>query len=596
MYEQYFPYKEYRENQKEAIEKIINSFISGKKYILLSAPTGAGKSAIALTIANWIADQEELSVSEEKYSREGGRTFIATPEKILQKQYKEDFYDESKSLDLLMGKLNYDCKYEGFTAVDAPCRVDKKLKNKCKALGCCEYISAREASRSSNILLLNFHYLLAEFEFVPSFVRIPSADLLISDEAHNIEMILLDHGVIQYDDKIKDTIESCRRDATKLSKYLVNLGFKNKVTKFQNVNSEIYKAFSKLKHVTNENAELDGLKDSFRIVLETLDAFTEQAGYVADLYVDSIQDKLEKLTWSELKKKDPFFSIARGIQSKVADLHNLETKISGMLENFVSDEWVADCNAAKGIYALKPLYAANIWHSIFEDISQKFLFMSATLPSKELFSKNFNIPIDQIEYIDLPSVFPAERRPVYVLPIVNLSYTQKHRSKPVMLEFVKTFMKEHSDKKILIHSGNYEFANYLKDNIHSNRIITHDSRNRMDILAHYKASTDPLVLISPSLIQGVNLEGDSFTLQLILKVPYASLADKRIKKRMNLNSLWYVEDALIKIIQATGRCMRSKDDHCETYIIDQNFSKYLNKPAYNELIPSWYKDSIIDVG
>ena len=45
-----FPFKTARENQLELIQEILDAFDSGKKYIILEAGTGTGKSAIAATI------------------------------------------------------------------------------------------------------------------------------------------------------------------------------------------------------------------------------------------------------------------------------------------------------------------------------------------------------------------------------------------------------------------------------------------------------------------------------------------------------------------------------------------------------------------
>jgi len=49
-----FPYKEIRPGQKAAIDACIDAFESGKKYFILEAGTGVGKSAVAATVGAYI--------------------------------------------------------------------------------------------------------------------------------------------------------------------------------------------------------------------------------------------------------------------------------------------------------------------------------------------------------------------------------------------------------------------------------------------------------------------------------------------------------------------------------------------------------------
>ena len=50
----HFPYKKIRDQQSQAISFILNEVKQGKKYIVVEAGTGVGKSAIGLTAARVI--------------------------------------------------------------------------------------------------------------------------------------------------------------------------------------------------------------------------------------------------------------------------------------------------------------------------------------------------------------------------------------------------------------------------------------------------------------------------------------------------------------------------------------------------------------
>ena len=75
----YFPYKQIRDQQQEAIDFALQQFAAGKKFVIIEAGTGVGKSAIGLTIARYIYN----TLASEK---DPGSYFLTT-QKILQEQY-----------------------------------------------------------------------------------------------------------------------------------------------------------------------------------------------------------------------------------------------------------------------------------------------------------------------------------------------------------------------------------------------------------------------------------------------------------------------------------------------------------------------------
>jgi ATP-dependent DNA helicase DinG len=69
-----FPFTSQRHNQEKVLHEICNAFNSGYKYIILEAPTGFGKSPIAIAVA--------LSL---------GSSYICTATKDLQTQIQMTF-------------------------------------------------------------------------------------------------------------------------------------------------------------------------------------------------------------------------------------------------------------------------------------------------------------------------------------------------------------------------------------------------------------------------------------------------------------------------------------------------------------------------
>ncbi|MDQ3984124.1 MAG: hypothetical protein M3222_03100 [Thermoproteota archaeon] len=83
-----FPFISQRNNQTKVLNEICEAFNSGYKYIILEAPTGFGKSAVAVSVAKTL-----------------GSSYICTSTKDLQTQYARDF----SFIKVAKGKSNFPC-------------------------------------------------------------------------------------------------------------------------------------------------------------------------------------------------------------------------------------------------------------------------------------------------------------------------------------------------------------------------------------------------------------------------------------------------------------------------------------------------------
>ena len=97
----FFPYKNVRPGQELAIDDILDAFEAGKKYFVLDAGTGVGKSAIAATVAEYI---EKYILPKEDVAC---GTNILTTQKLLQDQYRHDY----PYINSLKSSTNYQCTF-----------------------------------------------------------------------------------------------------------------------------------------------------------------------------------------------------------------------------------------------------------------------------------------------------------------------------------------------------------------------------------------------------------------------------------------------------------------------------------------------------
>lgn len=153
----YFSAESFRPGQREAIEKIDEAFAQGYRFVILEAPTGIGKSHIAMSFA-----------------RQSSSCHILTVQKILQDQYQRDFQEAF----VMKGRNAYECKLGG-NCSDGLCRRSKKLKH-----SDCPYREALAAAGVAKIVVHNFDSFYYQHHFAHQFSE---RDLMIVDEAHNIE-------------------------------------------------------------------------------------------------------------------------------------------------------------------------------------------------------------------------------------------------------------------------------------------------------------------------------------------------------------------------------------------------------------------------
>jgi Rad3-related DNA helicase len=135
---------------------------------------------------------------------------------------------------------------------------------------------------------------------------------------------------------------------------------------------------------------------------------------------------------------------------------------------------------------------------------------------------------------------------------------------------------------------------FIKDNIgkeHASRLIETGAKlDRTEVLETHYQSKKPTVLISPSLHLGVDLKDDLSRFQIIVKVPYPDLTDKRVLEKKKLDPNWYTWNTVLRLVQSYGRSVRSVDDHATTFILDSSIS-YLLKIAA-DLVPKWFREAI----
>jgi Rad3-related DNA helicase len=158
---------------------------------------------------------------------------------------------------------------------------------------------------------------------------------------------------------------------------------------------------------------------------------------------------------------------------------------------------------------------------------------------------------------------------------------------------VDKIMARHAIERGVIHTTSYAQARYILQHVSElNRkrlITTEDSFNRSTLISMH-GSSDASVLISPSLHEGVDLKDDLARFQIIVKVPYPDLSDKRTQTILKRDRAWYDWQTAQRLVQTYGRSVRSETDHAVTYVLDSNFTRFVN--SNKNLFPKYFLDAI----
>jgi len=522
-----FPYKEIRNAQSEALDFALDAFINqGKKFVIIEAGTGVGKSAVGVTLSRYMDTQPtHTPAGEEEPYKPGG--YFLTTQKILQEQYVKDFAKPAGKMCSIKSSSNYTCSFSGRTNCGEGQRLLKVAeKGTPQWRHCvfnCTYKNAKDEFLASPESVTNFSYFLAETTYAG---KLKPRNMLVIDEAHNVE--------------------------TELSKF-IEVAVTERFAKTLKL---------QMPHITTQLQAIDWVKD---VYAPKLRAHVKHIEKMLDKYTD-LREKLQE--FSKLAK-----------QYDLLDKH--ACKIQRFLDVYDKDNWVFNMSPAEGRRGrrleFKPIDVAPFADDMVFKHGKHVVMMSATILDRDAFCTLLGIPREKVAFISIPSPFPVEHRPIMTFSIGKMSAKAIDDTLPKLAEAVKAIMEQHKNEKGIIHCHTYKIANYLKRNIRSKRLLIHDSDNRETILDKHIKSKTPTVLLSPSMTEGIDLYDELGRFQIICKVPYPYLGDKLVKKRMHKWRWWYPLQTAKSIVQAVGRSVRSMDDHAVTYILDSDWDFFYGK-------------------
>jgi Rad3-related DNA helicase len=181
----------FRPNQKEAIVDTIYNWLSGNnKHVIISAPTGSGKSIIALMCG---------AVLSKYYGKRG---YVLCSDLGLLEQYRVDVENYFPNWAVLKGQQQYKCLINDqmFTAGACKlkgCKTYQEIARKFPHCAPdCPYLIERSKAMKSDVLVCTYAFWLIQLNNVAKSVENPpfdKRDFVICDEAHKLVGIIQEH-------------------------------------------------------------------------------------------------------------------------------------------------------------------------------------------------------------------------------------------------------------------------------------------------------------------------------------------------------------------------------------------------------------------
>lgn len=238
--------------------------------------------------------------------------------------------------------------------------------------------------------------------------------------------------------------------------------------------------------------------------------------------------------------------------------------ISHTLNHWDDTQYIIEKDAEK--VQITP-YKIDKLSSCLFDFADVVVLMSATIVDKDIFAKNLGIT--KFKYIEILSTFDAKKSPIYCHTKFPLSYKTLPANLPKIIDLIEQIADNHKGEKGIIHTHSFAITQSVQNRLNSKRFLyREEGTNNESIIREHNLRTDDTVLVSPSLTMGLDLKGDLGKWQIIVKLPYPSLANKRVKMLFESEPDWYKMKMFVSLIQAAGRCTRTKEDESVTYILD----------------------------
>lgn len=555
-------------------------YIDKKQVAIIEAPTGSGKTIIGFVCHFAVQYMLNQKVVNEQTS------YFLTSNKMLQEQIDNDLdrFDFRNFISMLKGTNNYECtleterlksyyektndfkydfnnkKIDAIYYPERPCKglsSDAK-KEKYPCYMTCPYLIERLKTSESNCAILNYHYFLNVMRTPNMFFK--TRPLTIADEAHLIP------GIVSNIFNNEFTTYLTNRAIKLTNEIEINYGQLRGIDKIHEATSKMFQWFTTQLFSPSSILKYFVLVEELKLNFITVKRIL--ASKDVKTYIKRIDSIIEDCTEILLKGND-FKDL---IDNRPKDLY--------YTSELVNTESTTTVNIYKHI--TKDLSESKLVRDKFLEFTDKLILMSATIGDIDEFAELMGIEENTYSKLRLGSTFDFSKSPINICKSGWLNYRNFNSNiDAVLSKCFKICNERHPKEKGIIHTGTFKISHLMQDKIKANLISNgnrflfyNNADQKQEMLLKQKLSNEPLVIVGPSLYEGLDLKDDLGRFNILIKVPYAALTEY-IKKKMERYPFWYSRNTKEKIVQAIGRTNRHVNDYSTIYLLDSMFDKII---------------------
>ena len=672
---------EYRHEQEE-MAKNIQKAINDNRKIIVEAGTGTGKTlAYLIPAIKWaIANRKKVIIATNTINLQEQLLLKDIP--LAKSVIKDEF-----TYALVKGRSNYLCK-RLFTELSLGKNIDIEtfsmeareqieyilkwgnktktgdkaelpfevypdvwelvqsttelcLGKKCPFRKECFHMKTRMKKMEADILISNHHVFFsdlnvrAETDFDSEYLILPRYDMVIFDEAHNIESVarsyfsvevskisftrLLNRIYQKKNKKKKEKSALTRVEETIDEKYLEKTGdylellktLKSEISILQTIGDEYFDEIRKM-FETNTEAPIRKSLNNFEM---TKSNFLENLRTKKEFFQAKLGDFLNLMmafnnVIDEEKDKNPEvtnFNNHLKIYKKYIDSFKF-------INNFSYDDYVywLDINSKRTNVMLTatPLNIAQKLSSVLFENLNRLVFASATIMANgnfEYFKKSLGLDEEECIECFIESPFDYENQMSVYIPAdiqdsENLNAFVTDASK-----FILDILKKTKGKAFILFTSYtmlnqiyYSIVNKLKNS--NFEIFLHGEKPRSQLIKEFKEAKNPVLFGTTSFWEGVDVQGENLSNVIITKLPFlvptdpiVSAISKKIEEEGgNSFSDFQLPEAIIKFKQGVGRLIRKKTDRGNVFILDSRVIKKRYGSAFIKALPSQKNIKILE--
>ena len=678
-----FEYRKEQEDMAHAVEKSVNE----NKKLIVEAGTGTGKTlAYLIPAIRWAVENKK-------------KVIIATNTINLQEQLllkdiplaksiiKEDF-----SYALVKGRNNYVCKrlfnelalgknidIETYS-IEAREQIEYILKwghktktgdkadlpfevlpevweliqsttelcigKKCPYRKECFYMKTRMEKLEADILISNHHVFFAdlnvraETDFDTEYLILPRYDMVIFDEAHNIESVARSYFSVEvskisftrllnriYQKKsrkkeksalirVEESIDDKNLKDTNQYIQLLN-SIKEETSILQNISDEY---FDEIRKMYDSKADMPVRKTLNNFEM-TKSRFLENLREKKSFFERKMNEFLNDLmafsnVIDEEKDKNPeVINFVNHIKIYKSYIDNFK-----FINEFSNDDYIywLDINAKRTnvVLTATPLNIAQKLSSVLFENLNRLIFASATLATNGNFNyfKN-SLGLNEEKCIEeiIKSPFNYDEQMSVYIPNDILDSENINAFVTDASRFILEILTKTQGKAFVLFTS-YTMLNQIYYSIGKKlknagfEVFLHGEKQRSQLIKEFKESKNPILFGTTSFWEGVDVQGENLSNVIITKLPFlvptdpiVSAISKKIEEEgRNSFTDYQLPEAIIKFKQGIGRLIRKKTDSGNIFILDSRILKKKYGTLFIQALPSrknikiLSKDDIID--